>query len=398
MATRRTEVRAPSVVAMVKRLPGDQGMVDSQSSIERTEVQALFKGMDTIDMEEANLAPTQVLPSQCPGSFPSGPTAKRRTGSSSPYGGGSGGETTGAKVASKGARRVSISSAESDDSGDEAPSFIRRVRQEWEAESERRTPESLGSEVVRDLKERLEAAKVGTVEASAQKSGMGVTPTPDELTTPSRMATLEARRWNDEIASAYSSAIPSGALESAQRPRELATSPREEAVSAPMPVATSPLRGPKSTPGEGALPSPSSATISPPLPSGPKAWREVRAVAKEEGKQQHAPLSGPKMVCGQKLPRPREVDGKRLDLKGNGRKRKPEAGEAWVEVLDSNRPPSGKTMKGIRVRTIQVKYDGKYSQERRIQLEPQEPLGRSSSGQCQSGTQESLRVHVYVGA
>ncbi|KAF8415345.1 hypothetical protein EV426DRAFT_646518 [Tirmania nivea] len=59
--------------------------------------------------------------------------------------------------------RVSISSVESDNSGKDTPSFIKKVRQQWEAGSEARTPSTLGNGVVRDLKRRLEAAKEGGV-------------------------------------------------------------------------------------------------------------------------------------------------------------------------------------------------------------------------------------------
>ncbi|KAF8418452.1 hypothetical protein EV426DRAFT_707606 [Tirmania nivea] len=46
---------------------------------QKLEVQALFKGMDAIDTPEGNLGPTQILPSQDPGSYPSNgamPTTK----------------------------------------------------------------------------------------------------------------------------------------------------------------------------------------------------------------------------------------------------------------------------------------------------------------------------------
>ncbi|KAF8422220.1 hypothetical protein EV426DRAFT_175838 [Tirmania nivea] len=250
---------------------------------------------------------------------------------------------------------MSFSSDESDASRDD-PSFIRRVRQEWEAGSSTRTPSSLASGVVRDLGRRIEAAKRGDRAAPEDRQlSCDFTPTPDAGITPGATK-LGAIRWVGGTASSYASAIPDDAPESAQRPKE-----------------NSPVTGGESSPAD------TSGDIFAP-PSGPKAWREAKARAKGKGREvvgKVLPPLGPRseakavtqrngreagaaiqgkgkavggkvmankggVVYGQKLCGEFGAGAKRLELKGNGRKRMPEAGEVWVEVLNANRPPSGR--------------------------------------------------------
>ncbi|KAF8417873.1 hypothetical protein EV426DRAFT_706623 [Tirmania nivea] len=121
-------------------------------------------------------------------------------------------------------------------------------------------------------------------------------------------------------------------------------------------------------------------------PVGPRS--EAKAVAQRNGREVGAAIQGKgkavggkvmareeegkgEVVYGQKLCGEFGAEAKRFELKGNGRKRIPKAGEKQQLVCNFN---AFAEQKRISVRAIKVEYDGRYPQERRIQLEPQEGL------------------------
>ncbi|KAF8418669.1 hypothetical protein EV426DRAFT_577400 [Tirmania nivea] len=121
---------------------GGQGIQETQGN-QRSAVQALFQGIDGIDSQDGDLGPTQILDSRVPGAFPTGSEMKA-------------GRNKGEAVAvaavvpavpvvapvmstyrapaalAKDVRRKGSFSEEESENG-EFPSFVKRVRQEWEA-------------------------------------------------------------------------------------------------------------------------------------------------------------------------------------------------------------------------------------------------------------------------
>ncbi|KAF8415556.1 hypothetical protein EV426DRAFT_698801 [Tirmania nivea] len=230
-------------------------------------------------------------------------------------------------------------------------------------------------------------------------------------------AKLEVIRWIGGTASSCPSAIPDDAPESAQR--QEGSDPAGENFTHPSgPKAWREARAvakgkekkvvhprlPRGRQIAGAAGKVKGKGVGEVLPQmGPRAWKKAEAVAQGKGREvgvtaQVKTVGGKvaaregegkgEVVYGQKLCGELGIGAKRLELVGNGRKRMPEAGEVWVEVLNANRPLSGRDnhwkqqlvrnfnafaeQKGIRVRAIRVEYDGRYPQERRIKLEPQE--------------------------
>ncbi|KAF8417770.1 hypothetical protein EV426DRAFT_621588, partial [Tirmania nivea] len=171
----------------------------------------LFKSPDAIDRQEGGLGPTQILPSQYPGSLPS-----QHPDSSSPV-------PVAIPVAVEPAvleitqeggltdrawRRERFSS---DSSGDDTPSFVRRLP---ESGTDCPTPDPLASEVVQDLNVRLAdmitdkplpAKGTSSEEASGtermpRSEGEDFTPTPDDQSARVRQWVADnSKRFADDV-------------------------------------------------------------------------------------------------------------------------------------------------------------------------------------------------------
>ncbi|KAF8415557.1 hypothetical protein EV426DRAFT_579036 [Tirmania nivea] len=149
--------QAPTVINKPTSMSDCRGAevgVSGEEDGQRVEVKALFRGLDAISTQEGSLGLTQVPESQFPGSFPAESTesvgvvvpavpvvAAPVAAESATLAGvvvpavPVAAAPVAASVVRAGAvRRMSFSS-EGSDAGRDDPSFIRRVRQEWEAGS-----------------------------------------------------------------------------------------------------------------------------------------------------------------------------------------------------------------------------------------------------------------------
>ncbi|KAF8416343.1 hypothetical protein EV426DRAFT_686802 [Tirmania nivea] len=405
------------------------------ASTQRVEVQALLKGMDAINTQEWGLGLTQVLPSHNPGSLPSRSVSTPLV-------------TAGPEPARlitmvpavpvmprspEGEESFSVSTVDPEDT----PSFVRRFREDWESASSRRTPETLASEVVRDFAGKLGTAKTGTAErkvsvgqgaaqckrggAGERKRGSSVDskPTLDDPTAPGTMGMHDVKRWPMEATSAYSSDIPSNAPESARRPKVTPTTTSREGrdVDAPkwakdLEVGKSGGKGQGGDEGYENKKESEARAAAVVVRTFGIIYGQMMGWAKEYENRtgQVSTPAAPKgsdpkpgVVYSQKMPVTNKAGRKRLELSGNGRKEQPEISEAWVEVLDVNRPPLGRDsgwkaqlvhnfnafaeQKGIKAKELRVEYDGRYPRERRILLAPQEGFSTATVVPGFSGAQ-----------